>query len=201
MYSSSTQDNPPPRDAGRYIRIGLGALIGIIIFVMVSNQAVILFMNVKEFGHLFTKPLYYSLLSSVILASIVMIRVNIKNRSSIAWYSAHTAINFLKKGNNYSLTENIPSFKDYKLSIPNFVIWQITKVMLFGAFFANLMFGFAVSYMLQGNDLGVQSVWNLFSLIKNCNHLLQADYTFKSELKEQISKPRTVLSNTLMEIM
>ncbi|HEV2192922.1 MAG TPA: UPF0182 family protein [Nitrosopumilaceae archaeon] len=163
LYSSSTQDNPPPRDAGRYIRIGIAALIGIIIFVMVSNQAVILFMNVKEFGHLFTQPLYYSLLSAVILASIVLIRVNIKNRSSIAWYSIHAAINFLKKGNNYSVTENIPSFKDYKLSIPNFIIWQITKVLLFGAFFANLMFGFAVSYMLQGNDLGVQSIWGLFS--------------------------------------
>ncbi len=164
MYSSSTQDNPPPRDAGRYIRIGIAALIGIIIFVMVSNQAVILFMNVKEYGHLFTKPLYYSLLSAVILSSIVLIRVNIKNRSSIAWYSINAAINFLKKGSNYSVTENILSFKDYKLSIPNFIIWQITKVLLFGAFFANLMFGFAVSYMFQGNDLGVQSIWRLFAL-------------------------------------
>lgn len=164
MYSSSTQDNPPPRDAGKYIRIGIAALIGIIIFVMISNQAVILFMNVKEFGHLFTKPLYYSLISAVILASIVLIRVNIKNRSSIAWYSIDAAINFLKKGTNYSVTENIPSFKDHKLSIPNFIIWQITKVLLFGAFFINLIFGFSVLYMLQGNDLGVQSLWGLFSL-------------------------------------
>ncbi|HMK32019.1 MAG TPA: hypothetical protein VK431_00170, partial [Nitrosopumilaceae archaeon] len=145
LYSSSTQDNPPPRDTGRYIRIGIAALIGIIIFVMISNQAVILFMNVKEFGHLFTKPLYYSLISAVILASIVLIRVNAKNRSSIAWFSIDAAINFLKKGTNYSVTENIPSFKDYKLSIPNFIIWQITKVLLFGAFFTNLVFGFAVS--------------------------------------------------------
>src|SRR5438309_6196461 len=164
LYSSSTQDNPPPRDAGRYIRIGIAALIGVIIFVMISNQAVILFMNVKEFGHLFTKPLYYSLISAVILASIVLIRVNVKNRSSIAWFSIDAAINFLKKGTNYSVTENIPSFKDHKLSIPNFIIWQITKVLLFGAFFTNLIFGFAVLYMLQGNDLGVQSLWVLFSL-------------------------------------
>ncbi len=121
-------------------------------------------MNVKEFGHLFTKPLYYSLLSAVILASIVLIRVNIKNRNSIAWYSINAAINFLKKGNNYSISENIPDFKDHKLSVPNFIIWQITKVLLFGAFFTNLMFGFAVSYMLQGNDFGVQSIWGLFSL-------------------------------------
>ena len=164
LYSSSTQDNPPPRDAGRYIRIGIASLIGIVIFVMVSNQAVILLMNVREFGDLFTKPLYYSVLSSVILASIALIRVNIKNRSSVAWYGINAAINFLKKGSSYSVTENIPNLKDFKLSIPNFIVWQITKVLLFGAFFANLMFGFAISYMLEGNNLGTQSIWGLFSL-------------------------------------
>ncbi|HEU5488358.1 MAG TPA: UPF0182 family protein, partial [Candidatus Nitrosotalea sp.] len=42
--------------------------------------------------------------------------------------------------------------------------WQITKVVLFGAFFTNLMFGFAVAYMLDGHDLGINSVWKIFSL-------------------------------------
>ena len=164
MYSSSTQSNPPPRDAGKYIRIGIAALIGIVIFVMASNQAVVLYMNVKEYGTLFSKPLYFSLLSAIVLSSIALIRVNIKNRSSIAWYGLHAALTFFKRGGSYSVADSIPSFKDYKLSIPNFIIWQITKVVLFGAFFTNLMFGFAVSYMLDGNDLGVKSIWEIFSL-------------------------------------
>ena len=164
LYSSSTEDSSPSSDAGKYIRIGLAALIGIVIFVIVGNQAVTLFMNVKEFGDLFTKPLLYSILSAVILASIVLIRVNIKNRSSIAWYVIHTAITLLKKGDSSSLTANITSFKDYRLSIPNFVIWQITKVLLFGALFSNLIFGFAAQYLIEGNDLGIASIWGLFSL-------------------------------------
>ncbi|MGI0009990.1 MAG: UPF0182 family protein, partial [Nitrosopumilaceae archaeon] len=164
LYSSSTEDSPQSPDAGRYVRLGLAALIGIVIFVVVGNQAVILFMNVNEFSDLFTKPLFYSILSALVLASITLIRVNIKNRSSIAWYSIHTAINFLKKGESASISANIPSFRDYKLSVPNFVIWQITKVLLFGALFSNLMFGFAVQYLLEGNDLGVESIWGLFSL-------------------------------------
>ncbi|NHI04103.1 hypothetical protein DYY67_1478 [Candidatus Nitrosotalea sp. TS] len=163
MYSSSTQSNPPPRDASRYIRLGIVAIIAIVIFVMGSNQAVILYMNFQEFGTLFTKPLYFSLVSALVLSSIALIRVNIKNRSSISWYSLNVALTFLKRG-NYSGVENIPSFKEYKLSIPNFVIWQITKVLLFGAFFTNLIFGFALIYLLQGNDLGIQNVWNIFSL-------------------------------------
>lgn len=163
MYSSSTQSNPPPRDASKYVRLGIVAIIAIVIFVMGSNQAVILYMNFQEFGTLFTKPLYFSLVSALVLSSIALIRVNIKNRSSISWYSLNVALTFLKRG-NYGGAESIPSFKEYKLSIPNFIIWQITKVLLFGAFFTNLIFGFALVYLLQGNDLGIQSVWNIFSL-------------------------------------
>ncbi|MGI0073042.1 MAG: UPF0182 family protein [Nitrosotalea sp.] len=164
MYSSSTQSNPPPRDAGKYIRIGIAALIGIVIFVMASNQAVIMSMNVKEFGVLFTRPLYYSIFSAIVLSAIALIRVNIKNRSSISWYSIHVALTFLKRGGSYSIIDNIPNFKDYKLSVPNFIIWQITKVLLFGAFFTNLMFGFALTYLINGHDLGVSSIGKIFSL-------------------------------------
>lgn len=164
MYSSSTQSSPPPRDTGKYIRIGIAALIAIVIFVMASNQAVVMYMNVREFGVLFTRPLYYSVLSAVILSSIALIRVNIKNRSSISWYSLHVALTFLKRGGSYSISDTVPNFGDYKLSVPNFIIWQITKVLLFGAFFTNLMFGFAVTYLLDGNDLGINSIWNIFSL-------------------------------------
>lgn len=163
MYSSSTQSNPPPRDASRYIRLGIVAIIAIVIFVMGSNQAAILYMNFQEFGTLFTKPLYFSLVSALVLSSIALIRVNVKNRSSISWYSLHVALTFLKRG-SYVGADSIPSFKEYKLSIPNFVIWQITKILLFGAFFTNLIFGFALVYLLQGHNLGIQSIWNIFSL-------------------------------------
>ena len=164
MYNSSTQSSPPPRDAGKYVRIGIVALIAIVIFVLTSNQAVVMYMNSQEFGTLFTKPLYFSLISAVILASITLVRVNVKNRSSISWYGLNVVLTFFKRGSNYSVTETIPSFKDYKLSVPNFIIWQITKVVLFGAFFTNLMFGFAVAYMLDGHDLGINNVWKIFSL-------------------------------------
>ncbi|VVC05700.1 Uncharacterised protein [uncultured archaeon] len=164
MYNSSTQSSPPPRDAGKYIRIGIAALIGIVIFVMASNQAVIMYMNVKEFGVLFTRPLYYSVFSAIVLSSIALIRVNIKNRSSISWYCLNVALTFLKRGSSYSIPDNIQNFKDYKLSVPNFIIWQITKVMLFGAFFTNLMFGFALTYLINGHNLGINSVWKIFSL-------------------------------------
>ena len=70
MYSTSSETSTPPPDAGKYIRIGIVALIGIVAFVLVSSQAVTLFMNVEEFADLFITPLYFALISALILSVI-----------------------------------------------------------------------------------------------------------------------------------
>ena len=68
MYSASTDKQTPPPDTGKFIRLAIIAIIGVVIFTMVGNQAVILSMNFTEFGEQFTKPLYYTLLSTLILS-------------------------------------------------------------------------------------------------------------------------------------
>ena len=164
MYSTSSETSTPPPDTGKYIRIGIVALIGIVAFVLVSSQAVTLFMNVEEFADLFITPLYFALISALILSVIALVRVNIVKRHSIFWYSLSTAIGFINRNQTSALSENITSFHDHKVSVPHFVIWQITKVVLFGAFFANLMFGFAITYAIDGNDLGIENIPTIFSL-------------------------------------
>ena len=131
---------------------------------MVGNQAVVLSMNFTEFGEQFTKPLYYTILSTLILSAIALIRVNISGRSSIFWYGINTAIGFIARGPQQSVSADIESFRDYKLTSPQFILWQITKILLFGAFFANIMFGFAAMSFIDGNTLGVENLPNLFSL-------------------------------------
>ena len=164
MYSASTDKQAPPPDTGKFIRLGIVAIIGIVIFSMVGNQAVILSMNFTEFGDQFTKPLYYTLVSTIILSAIALVRVNITGRSSIFWYVIRTAIGFIGSGGQQPISSNITSFKEYKLSSPQFVIWQITKIFLFGAFFANIMFGFAAISFIDGNYLGIENLPKLFSL-------------------------------------
>ncbi len=164
MYSATTDKQTPPPDAGKYIRLGIIALIVISIIVIVGNQSVILSMNFTEFGEKFTKPLYYSLVSTLILSAIALVRVNIISRSSIFWYGIKTGIGFIAQGPQQSISNNIPSFKDFKLSTPQFVIWQITKILLFGAFFVNTMFGFAAVSFIDGNSLGIENLPALFSL-------------------------------------
>ena len=164
MYSASTDKQSPPPDAGKYIRLAIIAIIGIVIFTLVGNQAVILSMNFTEFGDQFTKPLFYTLISTIILSAIALVRVNIVGRSSIFWYAISTGIKFLGNGGQQPISSTLTSFRDYKLSSIQFVIWQITKILLFGAFFANIMFGFAAMSFIDGNTLGVENLPSLFSL-------------------------------------
>lgn len=164
LYSASTEKPTPPPNTGKFIRLGIVAIIAVVIFVLVGNQIVILSMNFTEFGEQFTKPLFYTLVSTIILSAIALVRVNIVGRSSIFWYAISTAIGFLGKGGQQPIASDIPSFRDYKITPLHFVVWQITKILLFGAFFANIMFGFAVMSFIDGNTLGVENLPTLFSL-------------------------------------
>ena len=164
MYSSAKASTGPPPDAGKYLRLGIIAIVAVIAFLLVGNQAVVLFMNFEEFADLFTTPLYFALISSVILSAIALVRVNIVKRHSILWYTLRTMIGFINRNPTASVTQSVPSFHDHKISVPHFVIWQITKVLLFGAFFANVFFGFAVMSIMDGNDLGIENITTIFSL-------------------------------------
>ena len=164
MYSASTDKQTPPPDAGKLVRLAIVAIMAVVIFATVGNQGVILSMNFTEFGDQFTKPLFYTLVSAIVLSTIALVRVNIVQRSSIFWYAISTALGFLAKGGQQPLASDIQSFRDYKISTPQFIIWQITKILLFGAFFANIMFGFAAMSFIDGNTLGVENLPKLFSL-------------------------------------
>ena len=164
MYSSSKADNTPPPDAGKYIRVGIIAIIIIAAFVVVGHQGIIMLMNVEEFADLFTTPLYFSLISGLILAAIALVRVNVVRRASIGWYVLQTFLGFLSRQGTNASTQTIPLFGDFKISGIQFAIWQVTKVLLFGAFFANLMFGFSVVYLVDGNDLGIDNIPTIFTL-------------------------------------
>ena len=164
MYSSSKGDNTPPPDAGKYIRVGIIAIIIIATFVVVGHQGIIMLMNVEEFADLFTTPLYFSLISGLILAAIALVRVNVVRRASIGWYVLQTLLGFISRQGTNESAQTIPLFGDFKISGIQFAIWQVTKVLLFGAFFANLMFGFSVVYLVDGNDLGIDNIPTIFTL-------------------------------------
>lgn len=164
LYNASTEDNPSSPRASKYLRLGIVIAISIAIFVVVGSKGVELSMNINEFDDKFTKPLLYSVISSLILSSIAFVRINALSKKSIFWYLIYTAINILNNKNKGAIINNVSNFKDYKLSTIHFVIWQLTKILLFGAFFSNIMFGFAIAYLYEGNSLGLENSSVLFAL-------------------------------------
>lgn len=195
MYSATTDKQAPPPDTGKYMKLVVVLAVAVATILVVGNQGVILYMNFSEFDDQFTKPLYYTLVSSLILSAIALVRVNMAARSSIFWYAIKTAIAFVARGprapgmgggagggagagssaagagsggagiSQSQISESLQGYSDYKLGPASFVVWQITKVLLFGAFFANIMFGFsAVAFLVDGDMLGVENLPTLFSL-------------------------------------
>ncbi len=148
----------PERDISYYIKVGLLAFIGIILFSIIGNQVVVIIMNIEEFGSLYTKPLYYSFISGLVLAAIALIRVDIRSRRSLVWWLILFVISYIRGSNE------LIKYQDFRLSKVNFVVWQATKVFLLAPFFANVMFGLTLAYMLDGNDIGLSYIGNIFSL-------------------------------------
>ena len=121
-------------------------------------------MNFAEFGEKFAKPLYYSLISAVVLAAVALVRVNPVSRSSMLWYSVSVGLGLSSRERSDSVSKAVVAFSDYRLSPVQFAVWQATKVLLLGAFFTNIMFGFAVVSMADGADVGAASLPALFTL-------------------------------------
>ena len=112
MYSAEKTSSGPPADTGKFVRIAIGAIIGIVILALAGNQAVELSMNVTEFDRIFTQPLYYSIVSGIVLAAIALVRVNIVQRTSILWFFIKVAINMINRSPNEQPNQTIPNFAD-----------------------------------------------------------------------------------------
>lgn len=163
MWDTYNEDRTPRADIGKIARIAVLAAVGVIIFSIVGNQSVNLFMNVEEFGEIFTKPLFYMTLSGLILASIALVRVNFIARHSVTWYGIKILTNFLKRG-DFESQSKMSRYSEFQMGKANFVLWQLTKVMLCVPFFGNIMFGMTVDYAIQGNDIGLGSIGGIFAI-------------------------------------
>ena len=188
MWNAFNEDSGTSRfKMWRIICIAVFVIIGLIIFSIASSQSVNLLMNVVEFGNVFAKPFFYSMASGLILCSIALVRVDYRHRNSITWYAIHLIVNVLKHRNydpsSYSSPSSYPSFSsstasystasskpsklllrysEFKMKKRSFILWQITKVVLFAPLFSNLIFGISTVYLLEGHDIGLGLLPHIF---------------------------------------
>jgi uncharacterized protein len=136
-----------------------------ILTVLLSREIVIFWLNLSEFGDIFFKPIYFGLIGGLVLATIALVRVDFKNRRSIAWWFIRLVNKLMRSGGQ---VENVSmewfDFEGFRLSPGKFLVWQVTKVLAGTFFFTNIMFGMAVNAVMLGWDSGVSMLPRLFSL-------------------------------------
>ena len=156
LYSASTDRPQPPPNAGNIVRFGVIGFIALLIVLVVGKPAVALYMNIGEFDDQFTRPLFYSLVSAVILGIIALVRVNIVSRSSIFWYAISTLITFASSAQNQNIQNNSSLQKIQ--TRPNLECGRLRKY--FCLVHTNILFGFAA--MEYGGDyLGIENIPNV----------------------------------------
>jgi uncharacterized membrane protein (UPF0182 family) len=161
LWDAYNEDKAPRADIGKIVRIAVIAAFAAIIIAIASNQSVKLLMNIAEFGEVFTKPLYYSTISGLILAPIAVARVNFRSRHSMTWYGIRLIITFLNRG-RYDSYPKASHYSEFKMRKRSFALWQLTKVMLFAPIFSNMIFGMTLEYVMHGNDIGLSSLGGVF---------------------------------------
>ncbi|MEO9319282.1 MAG: UPF0182 family protein [Nitrososphaera sp.] len=119
-------------------------------------------MNIQEFGALFLKPLFFLLISGLILAAIALVRLDVRNRRSITWYVLFVAVSFLKR-NDFEKTRR-GTYSEYTMSPMGFAVWQVTKIILLAPLFANAAFGMVIQAASQGAELHLDALVPIFSL-------------------------------------
>ena len=137
-------------------------IVFLIIAFIVISQTIQLTLNFWEFGDLFIRPFYYSLIGGLILSIIAFFRVDFINRRSLTFWLLSLLLKFYRRAGYIEVSDI--DFSAYKLGTRRFLAWQITKVIGGALIFANSLFGIALTAALAGADLGAQNIPKLFVL-------------------------------------
>ncbi len=142
-----------------YIFIAILLVVGLLIAV---SQTIQVLLNLWEFGDLYVRPLYYSLIGGFIISFIAFFRLDFRGRRSLTfWFLRFLFVVY--RGGGYVSSSDI-DFSSYRLTLSRFLAWQLTKTLIGGFLFANSLFGMALSSLINGADLGFQNIPSIIPL-------------------------------------
>ena len=144
----------------------LVAVIAVFISWSLGGQVIWFWLNAEEFGEFFIKPIYFQLLGGLILAAIALARVDIRSSRSLVWWGLTQGLRLARRRSTEeeAAPPDYVDFGSFKLAPVKFVLWQATKVVLGVLLFRSVLFGMAAHGMLQGWDLQLGLIWNIFKL-------------------------------------
>ncbi len=152
----------PRRRRSRPASLILMIVVSLIIVFIVISQTIQLILNFWEFGDLFVRPFYYSLIGGLILSVIAFFRIDFIHRRSLTFWFLGLIMRFYRRAGYVEVSDI--DFSAHKLSTGRFLAWQLTKTVVGAMILANSLFGMAVSAVFAGADLGIQNIPKLFML-------------------------------------
>ncbi|MCS7137998.1 MAG: UPF0182 family protein, partial [Candidatus Caldarchaeum sp.] len=132
----------------------------IIFFTLFVSSLLNVWLNILEFGDLFIRPFYFSLVGGVILSFIALFRLDFSSRKSVVIWAFRTFLVLLRGG----FSPRLLDFERFKLSLQTFVAWQFTKLLIGTFVFSNSVFGITVLAMINGWDSGLANIPKIFLL-------------------------------------
>ena len=140
-------------------------LVLVVVLWLMGGQIVWFWLNVEEFGELYLRPFYFEFAGGFILAFIAFVRFDIVSRRSILGWILHVVrVLSQRRDIRDEVTREELSFEGFRLSVPTFLAWQATKLLLGTLALLNTNFGMALFGMLNGYEINASSVLALFAL-------------------------------------
>jgi hypothetical protein len=131
----------------------------------VGGQLLWFWLNAVEFGDLFVLPVYFEAIGGLALAGVALIRIDLRSRRSLTWWAVRLLLGIVReRGMRDEVPPEYLNFRDFKLPLPRFLMWQLTKVLFGSLFFANALLGLALYATAQGWDPGVSHLGALAAL-------------------------------------
>jgi hypothetical protein len=147
------------------LKLVLAALVALLVITIFGREALIFWLNSQEFGELFLRPIVFQLVGGVILATIVLVRLDFRRRNSILWWLLRLILRLIReKGESEYVPATHFDFGAFRMAPANFALWPATKVLVATALFENLLFGMAVFSAANGWQSGLQEISKIFFL-------------------------------------
>ncbi|MEM4374972.1 MAG: UPF0182 family protein, partial [Nitrososphaerota archaeon] len=143
------------------VKIVIAFIIVVLIFSLVGGQTLNIWLNIQEFGELYIRPFYFSLVGGLLLSFIALFRLDLISRKSLTIWLIRTLLVVFRGGGFYPRQFD---FNRFRLSIPTFLAWQATKTLIGMFIFSNALFGMSILALANGWDSGLSNIAKLFTL-------------------------------------
>jgi len=144
------------------ISLILTIIIVLIIAFVAISQTIQFTLNLWEFGDLFVRPFYYSLIGGLTLSIIALFRFDFVNRRSLTFWILELLLKFYRRAGYIDIVDI--DFSAYRLTLGKFLAWQVTKTLIGAVIFANSLFGMALTAAIGGVDFGFRNLPMIFTL-------------------------------------